>query len=241
MEISRGQAAVGEREATIRALTEQRASLLAVLGEHGALEEFTLLQQAHLETVAAIGVLDTRIANLKQAEVGRSQLKIELERLYQRASQDYEEREPARRRAISLFNGHSEALYARPGRLVIEVTHSGFKFEVEIERAKSAGIGNMKILCYDLTLAQIWAARPGAPGFLAHDSLIFDGVDERQVAAAIQRAAEVAAKDGFQYICTINSDAVPYQEFAQDFGFDDHVRLRLTDETPDGCLLGMRF
>ena len=240
-EVSRVQGAVNAREATLRALTEQRASLLAILSEHGALEEFTLLQQAHLETGAAIRDLETRIANLKQVEVGRSQLKIEQERLYQRASQDYEEREPARRRSIRLFNGHSEALYAQPGRLVIEVTHAGFKFEVEIERAKSSGIGNMKIFCYDLTLAQIWAARSTSPGFLAHDSLIFDGVDERQVAAAIQRAAQVAATDGFQYICTINSDAVPYEEFAKTFSFDDHVRLRLTDETPEGCLLGIRF
>lgn len=240
-EVSRIDSRIAEREVKVRELSDRRASILAVLNEHGALEEFTRLQQAQLATLGTIRDLESRIANLKQVDVGRSVLRGELEHLYQRASQDYEEREPARRRAIQLFNSHSEALYAVPGNLVIEVTHSGFKFDVEIERARSAGIGNMKILCYDLTLAQLWTRRPASPGTLVHDSLVFDGVDERQIAGALQRAAEVAAQDNFQYICTINSDAVPYDEFTESFDFDSYLRLRLTDESPEGCLLGVRF
>lgn len=240
-EVSRIERGIAEREGKIRELSDRRAAILGVLNEHGALEEFTRLQQLHLDTVAAIRDLETRIANLKRVEVGKSVLKVEQEQLYQRASADYEEREPARRKAIRYFNSHSEALYEVPGNLVIEVTHSGFKFDVEIERARSTGIGNMKIFCYDLTLAQLWSGRPASPGTLVHDSLIFDGVDERQIAGAIQRAAAVAKSDGFQYICTINSDAVPYREFTSSFDFDSHVRLRLTDESPEGCLLGVRF
>ena len=34
-------------------------------------------------------------------------------------------------------------------------------------------------------LARIWAARPAAPGFLIHDSTLFDGADERQFTQAI--------------------------------------------------------
>lgn len=240
-EVGRIEQEIASRDLRIRELSDRRASILIILHEHGALEEFTRLQQAYVATQAAIRNIDTQIANLKQVDVGRSVLKVEQERLYQRASQDYEEREPARRRAIRYFNSHSEALYEVPGRLVIEVRHSGFKFDVEIERARSAGIGNMKILCYDLTLAQLWARREASPGTLVHDSLVFDGVDERQIAGALQRAASIAVEDQFQYICTINSDAVPYAEFPSSFDFDSHVRLRLTDESPEGCLLGVRF
>lgn len=240
-EVSRIDRGIAERDERIRNLSNRRASTLAVLQEHGALEEFTLLQRAHLDTLAAVQDLESRVINIKKVDVGKSVLKVEQEQLYQRASADYEEREPARRRAIRHFNSHSEALYELPGRLVIEVTHTGFKFDVEIERARSTGIGNMKILCYDLTIAQLWAGRKATPGTLVHDSLIFDGVDERQISGALQRAAAVAKQDGFQYICTINSDAVPYDEFPASFDFDSHVRLRLTDESPEGCLLGVRF
>jgi uncharacterized protein YydD (DUF2326 family) len=90
-------------------------------------------------------------------------------------------------------------------------------------------------------LAQLWAQRPTSPGFLIHDSTLFDGVDERQRALALELAHRESTTRGFQYICTLNSDAVPLDEFSPGFAIDQFVRLRLTDATPEGCLLGIRF
>ena len=42
----------------------------------------------------------------------------------------------------------------------------------------------MEIFCFDIALQQIVTKRYGGPGFLIHDSHLFDGVDERQVAGA---------------------------------------------------------
>ena len=47
-----------------------------------------------------------------------------------------------------IFNDNSEVLYESPGNLVIDLGPSGFKFDIEIVRSRSGGIGNMKILCY---------------------------------------------------------------------------------------------
>ena len=58
--------------------------------------------------------------------------------------------------------------------------------------------------------------RPASPGFLIHDSTIFDGVDERQRAEALELAASESQAHGFQYICTLNSDDVPRNEFFLD-------------------------
>ena len=80
-------------------------------------------------------------------------------------------------------------LYKAPGNLSIGIEGGEYRFDVEIERSGSRGIGNMKIFCYDLALASLWAGRARSLGFLAHDSEIFDGVDERQVALALQAAA----------------------------------------------------
>ncbi len=240
-EVERIEAAIETREAEIQRLTARRAELMAILRQHGALDEYTLLQQRHLGTTAQLKDLETRIANMRKFEAGRSALKIEQERLHQRARRDHDERKAIRERAISLFNAHSEALYEAPGRLVIDIGDKGFRFNVDIERSGSQGIDSMKVFCYDLMVAQLWAGKHPSPGFLIHDSTIFDGVDERQVALALERAALISRQAGFQYLCTLNSDTLPRQELSADFGIDSFVRLRLTDDKPEGSLLGIRF
>lgn len=240
-EVARLADACRARDEEIKSLTEERAGLLQILELHGALEEYTRLQTVHLATVEELRALDARIANIRKVEAGKSELKVEQEQLFQRSRRDYDDRREIWQRAIKSFNSHSQALHNESGKLEIQVASTGFKFHVEIPRARSGGISNMKVFCYDLTLAELWSEKRTSPGFLVHDSLIFDGVDERQKALALQRAEAVSRERGFQYICTINSDAIPHSEFDSGFHFDDFVRLRLTDASGAGCLLGMRF
>ena len=82
---------------------------------------------------------------------------------------------------------------------------------------------------------------PGRIDFLVHDSILFDGVDSRQRALALERVAKIADGAGTQYICTLNSDMVPRDDFSDSFDFDQHVRLTLTDKTQAGSLLGVMF
>lgn len=240
-EIARIRRDISSRERLIREKTEERASLLEVLQTHGALEEFTRLQELYLEIVSNLNEINKRIEELNKFEEGKSALKIEKERLLQRARRDYQERLVQRNKAIELFNTNSRFLYDVPGSLIIEVNDNGFQFKVEINRDGSEGIDNMKIFCYDLMLAQLWSERDPSPRILIHDSTIFDGVDERQVRLALEFADRESRRCGFQYICTLNSDRVPYSEFAADFDFDSFVRLRLTDESDETGLLGILF
>ena len=102
----------------------------------------------------------------------------------------------------------------------------------------------MKTFSYDLMLAQLIQEDEERPDFLIHDSPIFDGVDERQLARAMELARKESENKNFQYICAINSDLVPYDELSDEFKkkFDkEFVRLELTDATEDGGLLGIRF
>ncbi len=145
------------------------------------------------------------------------------------------------RKAITLFNENSQVLYQSPGTLAIDITQTGYKFHIAIERSKSEGIGNMKVFCYDLMLAELWSENKYSPGFLIHDSTIFDGVDERQRALALELAKKESEGRGFQYICMLNSDMLPVGDFSKDFDIQKSVRLRLTDATDNGGLLGIRF
>ncbi|MEA5470354.1 ABC-three component system protein [Spirulina sp. 06S082] len=225
----------------IRQKTTERASLLEVLQTHGALEEHTKLQSLYLDTKADLNEINRRIEELRQFEEDKSALKIETERLIMSMKRDLRERDIQKNLAISFFNSNSQELYNTPGELIINVVDKGYNFNVNIARDGSEGIGNMKIFCYDLTLAQLWSGRNPAPNILIHDSTIFDGVDERQIALALELVARESSQRTFQYICTLNSDMIPESEFSDNFDFSSYIRLRLTDENDSGKLLGIPF
>jgi uncharacterized protein YydD (DUF2326 family) len=241
-EIARLSRAITERTDEIRTLTEERASLMGVLQTHGALAEYSELQRLNNQDQAQLERVLQRMEMLKQVEQGKITLRIEQEQLNLLTASDYEDRRSVRERAIGLFNTFSETLYQRPGRLIIDVaSKGGFRFGVDIERKDSHGVEQMKVFCYDLVLAELWATHPVHPGFLVHDSTLFADVDERQKAQALELAAREASAKGFQYICCLNSDTLPVNDFSENFNIDQYVRLRLTDATESGGLLGIRF
>lgn len=240
-EMERLKREISKRNEYIRTKTEERASIMEVLRSHGALDEYTLLQKRHMDIVNQLNSISTTIDNLKTFETGLSELKIAQEVAQQQARRDYEERTIIRERAITLFNAYSEHLYSAPGKLLIDIGPTGFKFDIEIERSGSTGISNMKVFCYDVMLARLWAERAPSPRLLVHDSTIYDGVDERQRALALEIAAQESEQHVFQYICTLNSDYIPWDEFSSGFDLNKYIKLRLTDESIEGCLLGVRF
>lgn len=233
--------AISQRTEELRKRSDERANLLSVLNTHGALAEYAEMQRVQDEELAKLGAVNQKIANLKRIDEIKSQTRIEREQLQILARSFYEERRAERERAISLFNGFSQALYSQPGELIVDVVEGGYNFNVDIERKDSQGVEQMKVFLYDLTLATLWAAKHGGPGFLIHDSTIFADVDERQKAHAIELAAKTANSYGFQYICCLNSDAIPESDFTDGFSLQPYVRIELTDEGDKGGLLGIRY
>ena len=230
-----------QRNAQIQRASERRAQLLEVLRTHGALEEYTRLQELHLGVMAQLNDINNRIDNLRRFEQGTSEVRVRREMLLQTVRRESEERRHVRETAIKLFNSNSEALYSAPGNLVVDVVNTGFKFDVEIMRSGSQGIDNMKIFCYDLMLVQLWGTKQPSSGLLIHDSTVFDGVDERQMAQALELAARESDSRGFQYVCALNSDTLPTGDFSPEFDLNEFVRLRLTDKSDMGGLLGIRY
>jgi uncharacterized protein YydD (DUF2326 family) len=146
-----------------------------------------------------------------------------------------------RDRAIRFFNDDTQALYESPGRLVIDLTATGFRFSVDIEKTRSTGVEHMKIFCFDLTLMQLWGQGTPSPGFLIHDSLPYDGVDERQKALALDLAAREAKRLGWQYICFFNTDELPVALLPEGSPARADPILTLSDASEAGMLLGKRF
>jgi uncharacterized protein YydD (DUF2326 family) len=73
-----------------------------------------------------------------------------------------------------------------------------------------------------------------------HDSTLFADVDPRQYGLALQLASATALKEGFQYVCCLNSGALPLEQLGS-LDLEPMTRLRLTDEGESGRLLGIRL
>jgi uncharacterized protein YydD (DUF2326 family) len=113
--------------------------------------------------------------------------------------------------------------------------------KIDVPGSRSKGISNMQIFCFDMMLMRLCAKRGAGPGFLIHDSHLFDGVDARQVAHALEAGAKAAAELGFQYIVTLNSDKVSPELKAVFDPTPYVIDTRMTDAREDGGLFGIRF
>ena len=241
IEIQRLERRIEQRNEQIEQLTDSRASSLEILNTHGALQEMTKLQERHAETQAKLSRVRALISDIKDMTARKRDINVRKTELAQVAEQDHEQRRDMWTVPVGLFNENSQSLYKTPGHLIIDITESGFKYDVEINRSGSEGVGKMKIFCFDLMLLQLTAQKADRLDFLVHDSCLYDGVDERQRALALERASEITGEIGAQYICTLNSDMVPRDEFSEGFEFDKFVRLTLTDRDQADSLLGFHF
>ena len=229
------------REDRMPKISDRRAKIMAILQSHGALDQLTKLQSELAEQEAKTESIRQRFAAAEQLEGQKSELEFERNQLELRLRRDFREQEGILRDAILAFGKFSSALYEEAGNLTIDASPNGPRFEVTIRGEKSKGISNMQIFCFDMMLMQLSTERNIGPGFLVHDSHLFDGVDERQVAKALQLGERAARNLNFQYIVTMNSDAVP-RELPDDFDLNKYILpVRLTDETEEGGLFGVRF
>jgi uncharacterized protein YydD (DUF2326 family) len=242
-EINKLNREIKSNTAQISSLTEDRAKLLNILQTHGALREFTKLNEDHTRNVSALEELKIKLQNLTKFEEGLSDIKIQKESLHKKVMLDLAEREKSRKHVMDIFDEYSKFLYEASGHLIINAKDKGgmgYNYKIEIKRSGSEGIEKMKIFCYDLLIARLLAEHKKGPMFLIHDSTLFEGVDERQKGRALQLAEREAKKYGFQYITFFNSDSLPSQEELGQLDIQGITRLTLTDKE-DGCLLGLRY
>ena len=241
-EVQSAEDRIVERDRLKTRLDGRRRQIMNLLKTGGALEHYTVLREELGRSEAESEMLKSRLETAERFESTKTELDMERTRLVTALRNDIHERGDIVREAILRFEELSRSLYESAGSLTIADTPNGPKFEVHIAGERSKGITNMQIFCFDFMLTEICAGRKRWPGFLIHDSHLFDGVDERQVAKALQLGAQRADAGGFQYIVTMNSDSVPREGFTREFKLEDYlVKTRLTDATDTGGLFGFRF
>lgn len=174
--------------------------------------------QAHQEALRhRFEAAQTLEASRREIDAKRIELEAEM-------VEDLEYRQRSTAEANRLFSIYARRLYsdARTPYLAFTAGKQPMQIEAHIDTDDSRGIHNMVIFCFDLALAVIACREGRGSDFLVHDSHLYDGVDARQVAAALSLAIEVTEAEGMQYVVTMNSDDLA-KAVTEGFNPDGHV------------------
>ena len=227
---------VTSREQEKQRLDQRRAKVMGILHSHGALDQFAKLQGEAGRLEADVESLRKRFEAAEQLDGTKNELDIERNRLTLRLRRDFSEQNQRLSEAILAFEETSMQLYESAGSMTVKETPNGPVFQFPMQGSRSKGIKNMQIFCFDMMLMRLCAKRGIGPGFLIHDSHLFDGVDGRQVISALKVGADTANELGFQYIVTMNEDDA-FKEETDGFDLGEYVLpVVLTDAKEDGGL-----
>lgn len=242
-EIQTAKAALKDLEARAARLSSERSSLLKTLEGRGALEDFARIQKELAVQEGLAAHLRNRFKAAELLEGESTQLTLERVALKKRLQLDYQERKAAIDEAIVIIADAIRELYeGHAGRLIFDATDTGPEIRISIEGDRGGGIARIEIFFFDFALFKIVTKRLGGPGFLIHDSHLFDGVDPRQVAKALLLMRRTIGDRPQQYIVTMNSDVFHSLALPPDVRLDDALlATRLSDETETGGLFGCRF
>jgi uncharacterized protein YydD (DUF2326 family) len=242
-EIASVKALIAEEESAATRLDRERSTILQGLDGRGALDDFLALQRDLAEWDAQAATLRERFKAAEMLEGESTKLNIDRANLQRRLQEDHHVRSSALDEAILIIADAIARLYDdRAGRFVVEATDNGPEFRISIEGDRGGGISNMEIFCFDLAVFNVVTARLGGPGFLLHDSHLFDGVDERQIAGALQLGQEATEGKKRQYIVTMNSDIFARLPLPKTIDASKVVlETRLSDDGEGGGLFGFRF
>jgi uncharacterized protein YydD (DUF2326 family) len=228
-----------EREEEITRIATERNQIMAALEAGGALEELTALYEQVNEAKSRLAAIEAALQNVR--ELAEAEEGVRLRKAQKRQESVHEL--ASNRDRLDEFSGRVDAmmrrLYNRSAALTVDVDDSGFRYSIKVSGVSSSGITRMQMLCFDLALMSYNSTWTRHPDFLVHDSVIFDGVDPRQVSAALELVHETVESINGQYLCTMNSSDIP-DEIADQAWFKEGIR-RVVYDTDEGGILGVSF
>ena len=207
---------------------KKRAEILKLLEGKKALEEYHNLIKRKEQVLEEIRVLEKKELELAKYEKEKIDLQIEIDTFKRDLIELKEKIKSQIEKLTTKFREISSLFYEKPGILSIELKDDFkskilYKIEPKIHADDSSGIGMMKIFIYDML---IYNLNPNLIGFVSHDNYLFDLVDERQIATAL----DYAKQNLNQYICSINDtkfkSALEYSNLIE----EKDIILKLTEK-----------
>lgn len=229
------------REKEIEDRINLRASKLSFLETNGALSEIERLRAEHAKKQEQLERCRQWQKDLIRLKEKQHEILLQREELIAAANKDFKVRQEILNYMAREFTVLTQRLYSTGGTLEVSVGEDGYDYKIDLARRDSDGVKRMGIFCFDLSLLKHQRSLDRRIDFLIHDTPIFDSVDARQRARALELADEISREIGGQYICPMNSDKIPTNEFSTEFNFESHVKIRLSDASVSDNLLGISF
>lgn len=236
-----------QAEEQITNLSELENEKLKYLQAHGALEEYTSVNELLAEITSRLDKLNNYRQMSSNYEVEMEHVKQEMSRENIRASEYLESISSHKNRLLMSFMEIVHRFYNDRSAGLIIANNTGenkqrFKIEAHIADDTGDGISNIKIFCFDWTMLAVQCNHNVK--FIAHDSRVLSDVDPRQQAELIRTAYEYCRRYDCQYILTINNSTIDAIRGELGDEFTDLVErnevLRLDDRSEAGKLLGMQ-
>jgi len=193
---------IGIEKQRIESLDKERSELLQYLESKGALEEYNKLLRYRDELKNKLQDLEAKEKEKERYKEEKQQLKLEIDKFELELIKESKKMKSKFESLATKFRDISNEFYEKPGYLDIDINPTMkakyvYKIDPKIQADESSGIGMMKIFIYDMLL---YALNPDLIGFSSHDNILYDVVDERQIATALDYAKENVR----QYICSIS-------------------------------------
>lgn len=225
-------------------LGAERASAMRLLEEGVALGTFMIAQQEWAKKDALVADLERKLEGAKALGSIESDLGVAKASAAASLRNEYERESERLEKSMALFGSLGSEIYSvRKAQLLISPTPKGtLKFEPHISGDAGDGVKGVETFVLDLVSMIAGLELGRAPRILVHDSHLFNGVDNRQIASCLNIGARLAIENDFQYIVTMNSDVLRSVEEEGAFDREDYlVDLPLTDDSDEGGLFGFQF
>lgn len=232
-----------DNDAAVKRLDEKRASLLDLLNSAMALDAYSRALADVTELDVRIARLNDRIVDFERLDDMDSNLKRMRLEAVDSVREELKENNSAVEEMTSIFVSICEEIYSdRKPKLNFDVDKKGvLKIAAKIDGDDSEGIKDVAIFAFDLACVIVGSRVGTIPGFLVHDSQLFDAMDDRQLCSCLNIGARLSKKYEFQYIIILNTDRL---ESAERIGFNRGeypIATILTDKGESGGLFGARF
>jgi uncharacterized protein YydD (DUF2326 family) len=154
----------------------RRRQITAALRTGGPADELLRLRDELSEKDGVVRALEARLNEARRLETQAEEKQQEIEDPTRALRQDRRGRSAVANQARRTFSEISERLYETPGELAISANEQGLWFVPSIPSSQSAGMMSMQIFCFDFTMAALCRSRGMGPGFLIHDSHLYEPV-----------------------------------------------------------------
>ena len=232
----------------IKSLGQRMDELLDYLNSHGALEEYVALTKQLSGLNAELGRIQEYQKILKAYR--DSELDIKATFISEdKQTEEYLESEKDYLAFLrSTYGSFAKRFYPKKRSGLVIKNNSGenmlrYTLDARIEDDSSDGVNEVRLFCFDLLLL---SQKKSKMRFLMHDSRLFANMDPRQRETLFHIVDEKSQAGDFQYICSINEDAL--LSFKSLMSENDYERiimgntiLELNDDSPESKLLGIQI